>query len=76
VAPTRSNQSARHCTRTVTAGTLTIAGHAGVNRVRFAGRLSARRVLGLGRYLLTVRATDPGGLRSGPGSVAFRIVRR
>jgi hypothetical protein len=41
VAQTRRNRHKRKCTRTITAGTLSYTAHAGVNKVRFAGRISA-----------------------------------
>jgi TolB protein len=75
--PTRKNRTKRRCTRYVKAGTLKFDGKAGTNRVRFQGRLSRRKRLGLGRYRLTVGATDAAGnvsKRSRP--VAFRIVKR
>jgi hypothetical protein len=45
--------------------------------VKFQGRLSRRKRLRLGRYRLTIRATDAAGNRSKASKAAgFRIVRR
>jgi Tol biopolymer transport system component len=77
VKPRRSNRTKRRCTRFVKAGTLKFNGKQGTNRVKFQGRLSRRKRLALGRYRLTVGATDAAGnvsKRSRP--VAFRIVKR
>ena len=76
VAPTRRNRRRRHCTRLVPAGSLTFAGHAGLNRVAFQGRLTPRRRLALGRYILVISATSAGGLRSDPKRLSFTIVKR
>lgn len=51
--------------------TLVVDGKAGINRVRFAGRISARKQLSPGRYKLTVSAVDAAGNRS-----QGRVVRR
>jgi hypothetical protein len=57
------------------AGTLTLtSAHAGLNKVRFAGRLSKHRRLPTGRYRLSVIAKNSGG-RSKPRSASFTIVR-
>ena len=75
--PTRKNRSKRRCTRYVKAGTLKFDGKAGTNRVRFQGRLSRRKRLGLGRYRLAVGATDAAAnVSKRPRPVAFRIVKR
>jgi Tol biopolymer transport system component len=75
--PTRRNRRARRCTRFVKAGTLSVNGPAGANRVRFGGRLSRRKRLGLGRYRLTILTRDlAGNLSKRTKPVRFRIVRR
>ena len=74
--PNRSNRSRRRCTRFVTAGNLGWAGHAGLNSVRFEGRLSRAKKLALGTYRLTVDATDSAGKRSRPATASFTIVKR
>ncbi len=73
VAPTRANTARRACTRNVAAGTLTLAGHAGSDRVRFQGRLSASRRLKPGRYTVALSASA-GGLTSTPRSLTFTTV--
>jgi hypothetical protein len=60
--------------RSRTRGTLRIAGHRGVNRVSFAGWISANRELGPGRYTLVITATDATGRRSSPQRLGFTIV--
>lgn len=74
VAKTRRNARRRACTRTL-GGTLVLSAHAGVNRVVFQGRLSARKALPLGGYTMTITAVNRSGLRSAPASLRFTIVR-
>ena len=74
LAQTRKDRRARHCTRTVVAGTLVFTGHAGVNRVFFDGRLSRHHRLSPGRYELTITAVDASG-SSSPRSLGFTIAR-
>jgi hypothetical protein len=72
----RSNAGKPACVRYVTvAGNLTRAGTGGANSFRFAGRLGGRALL-LGSYRLRAVATDPGGRRSVPKLVRFRIAKR
>ncbi|HEY3758824.1 MAG TPA: beta-propeller fold lactonase family protein [Solirubrobacteraceae bacterium] len=63
----------RRCTKAVTAGELSHAGHTGLNRVRFSGRISRTRVLESGRYRLLVTATNAVGRRSSPASLTFLV---
>jgi hypothetical protein len=58
VAPTSKNRRRPACTRTVTRGTLTFAGHGGLNKVVFQGRVSRSKTLKPGRYTLIITATD------------------
>ena len=74
VAPTRHNRHDRACKRTVTADTLTLAGHAGTDKIRFQGRLSKHRQLAPGTYTLTITASNASG-RSDPRSIKFTIAR-
>jgi hypothetical protein len=76
VAPTRRNAAKRRCTRTVTAGTLRFAGHEGVNKVAFQGRISARKKLKPGRHALIITARDSAGHVSAPRKLKFTIARR
>jgi len=75
VGPSRRNARRPRCRRTVTAGALSLAAHAGTNRLRFQGRLSRTRRLRPGRYTAVVVATASSGKRSAPRSVSFIIVR-
>jgi hypothetical protein len=57
VAQTEHNAKQRRCSRTVTVGTLTLTGHAGMNKVKFAGRVSKRDKLKPRSYTLVISAT-------------------
>ena len=72
---TSANRRNPRCTIPNVRGTLSLAAHAGANRVRFQGRLSRSRRLTPGRYTLTIRATDAAGHRSAAKSTGFTIVR-
>jgi hypothetical protein len=61
--------------RFVRAGSLRRAGKAGVNKVRFSGRLG-RRTLRPGAYRLRVVARDAAGNQSKSKARKFRVVRR
>jgi hypothetical protein len=74
VAQTHKNRHKRRCTRTVVAGTLSFAAHAGRNKVRFQGLISKRKKLKPGSYKLLVTATAA-GKRSRTGTLSFTIVR-
>jgi hypothetical protein len=58
----------------VKSGVLNFSARAGLNNVRFQGRISARKRLKPGRYTLTVTATDSSGQTSAPRSLIFTIV--
>jgi hypothetical protein len=73
VAPTKHNSARRACRRTIAAGALALAAHAGSDHVRFEGRLSATRKLKPGRYTLVLTATAA-GLTSVARSLSFTIV--
>lgn len=55
------------------AGTIAIAGRAGHNTIRFAGRLMRRKRLAVGGYTLTITASAD-GLRSRPKTLRFTIL--
>jgi hypothetical protein len=74
VAPTHSNRRGRSCRRSVSSGTLALAGHPGTNRVSFQGRLSPTRKLAPGRYTLLIAASNAGGRAYG-GPLSFTIVK-
>jgi hypothetical protein len=69
----RFTRQTRHGRRR--AGTLRRVGHAGLNRVRFRGRISRRKRLRPGRYALRITATNKAGERSTSRRLKFRIVR-
>jgi 6-phosphogluconolactonase (cycloisomerase 2 family) len=76
VAQTKHNGRKRRCTRTLTAGALSLSALSGVEKISFAGRLSRSRRLKPGRYTVTITATDAAGRRSAPASLRFVIVGR
>jgi hypothetical protein len=55
--------------------TFRLTGHLGINRVRFAGRISRTKKLKTGRYTLQITATNTQGGRSAPRSLTFTIVK-
>ena len=72
VAPTRRNKHDRPCTRTVTAGTLILPGHAGTDKITFEGRVTKKHKLAPGDYTLTIVASNSTG-RSSPRTTKFTI---
>jgi uncharacterized repeat protein (TIGR01451 family) len=72
---TRANRRKPKCAIPNVRGTVTINGRAGLNRVRFQGRLSRSTKLKPGRYTVTITATDSAGNRSAPKTTGFTIVR-
>lgn len=73
VALAKRNERKHRCTRTVIAGTLTFTGHAGTDKVRFDGLISARHKLTPGSYTLRVVATVS-ARRSTTSTLRFTIV--
>jgi hypothetical protein len=74
---TRRLRNRRRCTRYVTVRpSLTAQVKAGVNRVRFTGRLTRRRSLRPGRHRLTILVTDAAGNRSAPRNITFTLLPR
>ncbi len=63
LAPSRKDRRGRACTRSVVRGTLTFAGRAGENTVRFQGRVSRAAKLPPGDYTLQVAAINAAGER-------------
>jgi hypothetical protein len=61
VAPTKHNAHARSCKRSKSAGSITLSGHAGTDKVNFQGRLSKHKKLKPGTYTLTITATNTTG---------------
>jgi hypothetical protein len=73
VAPTQANQHQPECTRTVTVGTLSLAGHVGRNIIgSFKGRI-AGRTLAPGTYTVTLTASAD-ETTSAPRRLSFTIV--
>jgi hypothetical protein len=70
----KSNRRKPACKRTVTAGTLVLTGHAGLNKVAFQGRISASKKLRPGPYTLGIVARAA-GRSSLPATLRFTIVR-
>jgi hypothetical protein len=75
VAQTHFNRHKTSCRRTLTRGTLSLAGHSGADRISFQGRLSSSRRLVPGAYTATLTATNGARQRSAPVSVRFTIVK-
>lgn len=75
VAQTHRNAHKRKCRRTLTRGTLALSAHAGMNRISFAGRLSASRRLRPGSYTVVIVATNAAKQRSAAKRLTFTIVR-
>jgi hypothetical protein len=74
VKPRPRNAKRPRCQRFLGRGRLTMDARAGSNELRISGRIG-RRALAPGAYRATLRATDPGGLRSARRTVAFRVLR-
>lgn len=74
LAPTRTNRRNHTCVRRVRVATLSFAGHSGINRFAFSGRVPHAKALNAGRYTLVITATNAAGQRSAPRSVSFTIV--
>jgi hypothetical protein len=74
----KPSKSARpNCTRySKLRTTMTVPGKAGTNSLVFRGRLSRTRVLDVGRYRLTLVATDSTGKRSAAGQLGFKLLER
>ncbi|HEX4465808.1 MAG TPA: hypothetical protein VH025_01355, partial [Solirubrobacteraceae bacterium] len=62
------------CKRTVSAGSVILAGHTGSNVLRFQGRVSVHRTLAPGTYAVAISAQDSRGIRSAAQSLRFTIV--
>ena len=57
------------------AGAFTVKGKAGVNGLRFRGRVTSKLELAPGTYRIRLRATDAAGNRSGFVRARFNLVR-
>ncbi len=74
VAQTKRNKHKRRCRRTIVAGALSVAAHAGANKLRFQGLISRHRKLRPGSYTLLLSATAS-AKRSRTAKLSFTIVR-
>jgi CSLREA domain-containing protein len=75
VAKNRHNARRPRCKLTVLAGALRLTGHAGVDHVKFQGRLSPTSKLKPGAYALFVSARNAAGTGTPAGPLRFTIVR-
>ncbi|MBA3808762.1 MAG: hypothetical protein H0X28_10270 [Solirubrobacterales bacterium] len=77
VAPSRSNRNKPPCVRRIAAGAIVYAGHSGINRIRFLGRVTSTTPLRAANYTLSLTATDTQGRHSAlpPRTLAFTIAR-
>jgi len=67
-------QKVRH--RRLRRGTLRFTGHAGADKVHFEGRLSKKKRLKPGRYVVVITATDASRRTSAPRTLSFTIAKR
>jgi hypothetical protein len=74
VAVSPGNANKPKCKRTVNAGSFSLAGHAGLNKATFQGRLSSAKTLPPGTYSLVVTARDSRGLKAASQPLSFTIV--
>ena len=63
------------CTRRIAVATLTLNGHAGLNRVRFQGRLAHNKTLRPGRYGMAITATTPLGQQTSSARLHFTVAK-
>jgi IPT/TIG domain len=74
VAPSHKSQTRPRCKRTIVRGSLPLSGHAGVDKVRFQGRLSAAKMLTPGNYSVSITTRDSHGPKGLTRSLAFTIL--
>jgi hypothetical protein len=74
IAETRHNRHDRACKRSKGAGSITLSGHPGTDKLRFQGRLAKHKKLKPGTYTLTITATNSSG-KSRSRTATFTIVR-
>ncbi len=73
VARTSKNRLNPVCTRTLTRGSLSVAGHRGVNTVSFNGSISAVKKLAPGTFTVSFTATSSSRKKSKTRSLTFTI---
>jgi hypothetical protein len=74
VAVTPGNAGKAKCRRTVGVGSFSLAGHPGLNKVSFQGRLSNAKTLKPGTYGVSITARDSRGLKVASQPLSFTIV--
>jgi len=74
VAPSHGNAHKPKCKRTVVVGGFGVSGKAGLNKVRFQGRLSSAKTLAPGTYAVSIAVRDAHGLKAISRSLPFTIV--
>jgi hypothetical protein len=74
VTPGRGNAGRPRCKRTLPVGSFAVAGHAGVDEVRFQGRLSGSKTLKPGSYLVGLAAREGHGTKVFSRSLSFTII--
>ena len=74
VAPSQGNAHKPRCKRTVVVGGFGVSGKAGLNKVRFQGRLSSAKTLAPGTYAVSIAVRDAHGLKAISRSLPFTIV--
>jgi hypothetical protein len=75
LAPTKKNEHAHHCLRSVIAGTLKLAAARGLSTVRFDGLLSKYKRLSPGNYTLVMSAAAPSGQHATTTALHFTIAK-
>jgi hypothetical protein len=74
VAPGHGNARRPRCKRPLLVGSFTVPGHAGLDSVRFGGRLSGSRTLKPGSYLVSLTARAGHGPKVFSRSLRFTII--
>jgi hypothetical protein len=74
VAPGHGYAGRPRCKRTLLAGSFTVPGHAGLDKVGFQGRVSGTKTLKPGGYLVSLTARDAHGLKVVSRSLVFTII--
>ena len=74
VAPGHKNAGRPRCKRTLLVGSFAVPGHAGLDSVRFQGRLSGIHTLKPGSYLVSLTARDAHGQKVVSRSLGFTII--
>jgi hypothetical protein len=74
VASTRKNRHAASCRRTVVVATVSEPGQAGLNKIRFQGRLKGGVTLKPGRYTVVITAVSAAGRKSAPKTLSFTVL--